>query len=917
MSQVENNSKANEQWKLKYLREEIENMRKKRVDEESNSLVLTADEVNSQEAHPRNLRSIIAGLEDENKLLKVQSTAMSQTIRDLEKVHSDSNTRAIAVVKKSKDGTAALEAVVQQKDIENEKLHRELTRTQHQNKELSESMTLLRKYSDEKEMTIKLLKERWQGDFDHQRSLHLKDMETQSTDLLHYKQQSKQLQQQLQSCQYQLNQAKESIKEFTNKHHSETQDMEAHYASVIQTSSDNMRAVSDTHLLEIGKLQEEMDFLRYSNKKDLEKEKKNSDDQLAATVLKLNTSIDQLQLKERDLLTNINNVEQECQYKNDVISQLQSKISSQQKEINKLADADDQIVRLQRKFESEIKRVENKVKQITSERDSAYSDLAVAEANVHQFEQSTEEIRKDLCQIEQANTHLASTSEDLNNQVETLETNLKEKAVLLRRASVEIKTLTMTISGKDDEINLHKKELTQALAMGIELQNTADLVHASANRQEERLQRKEHEISDQTERLHTQAITNQDLLNSIETLKQELQDKFDTITTLKETISKQQQVFDSECTSFHERERSSREMIARSSQDARETATDKVTLQHTINLLQQEVKIQSNEIMTLKEELLHIPKLQEQLLSMRAQKLSLEDAASCEIDTSRSLKRVIQEREDSLHAADQKIQNLKNTCEMANQSDQMSQQARDILTSLLSGPLKKKHDDLATLNAMEIHSLALQCSCRAADVCSEFEKAEASFNELSEIRNSTSAMLDDRTNQLLKDTSIPNEDSLRESLSDDKWILFFQQTQKSILLLSGVIDMQEQIVVLNDKNSNLETLVETRSDWKENFMSSTRDVVTSCIASVYQLTVDSLKTAAALKRLLRKGAPAECDLLSSSMQKSKTTLIKTISTSFTDREKKQHRLTASVFDLPKTKGRKNSILSSKKEAETY
>eukprot|EP01064_Diplonema_japonicum_P039007 TRINITY_DN9668_c0_g1_i4.p1 TRINITY_DN9668_c0_g1~~TRINITY_DN9668_c0_g1_i4.p1 ORF type:complete len:642 (+),score=141.03 TRINITY_DN9668_c0_g1_i4:267-2192(+) len=597
----------------------------------------------------------------------------------------------------------------------------------------------------------------------------------------------------------------------------------------------------------------------------------------------------------------------------DVIARQTAELDEADAHAELIGDSDKRIESLQKKFEAEIQRVERKVTRIEQERDEVIARLKDVSQEVADFNESKESLMRDLQAIEQANSLLNLETAELEKTVNELRTEVDEKIEQNRTLQMRHKELDLLIADKSEEVEVLKKELEQALAMGTELEATSDMMHVSSKRQEERLLQKEAAHSEMAERCRNQEQLTQELSNKVYHLMNTLEEKAAQIERLEAMLEAQQKVVDVECMVYHDKERLSRENMSKLQAEVREVTHGKLQQEQQITLLRKDLQNAESETAALQERLSLIPEMQADKTSLFAKYAELEDKLACEQDTVKSLRRVIHEKEAAIASAGNQMQNTKESYEEALEQVQIGEAARDVLMSLLTNSLNKQHDSISSFNAMSMHSLATQCVYRVEELARSLTEAMKLNDYLTSVRKhvidrwnklSTEVQLALDNEQVLRDEEEPSLGRDTDVAADRvQWNAVKTKMLKAVNLLEKAVVSQQTIESLKIEKESLEDLVEERSDWKETFLTETRQATVQGIATAYKHVMEISKAASNVKRKLRKDAPPECEEVTEHVSQTKTLLTKTIASCFTAKEKVSCGLTGHTFEVKRRKSR--------------
>eukprot|EP00659_Diplonema_papillatum_P017691 gene17691-27232_t len=292
----------------------------------------------------------------------------------------------------------------------------------------------------------------------------------------------------------------------------------------------------------------------------------------------------------------------------------------------------------------------------------------------------------------------------------------------------------------------------------------------------------------------------------------------------------------------------------------------------------------------------------------------LEDEIATQTDTAKSLRRVIQEKDEKIRALEAADASSRKQLTELHAKLHQCDEARDAVVSLLmTRQLSQPHDSTAAINAMDLHSLAVQCASRLE----AFTQESNALDDLNEYfvdlrRDVVSAwlLLPEEVKAYIADQHVLLENEL--DTSDERGAAVDKSAEDRELWPTARLLMHKGLVALKDtrllvdqlqeiecQNKLLEDAVEARSEWKETFALQTRDQMLGGVETSYRAAADIGKLAAAAKRALKPDVPLEVEDIAGHAAAVKATLARVVAHCFTDKEKTAHNFTAPAFAVKK------------------
>ncbi|KAJ9445838.1 hypothetical protein DIPPA_28786 [Diplonema papillatum] len=860
------------------------------------------------------LRRVVATLEEENRLLNAQLDSKSRKTKDLEDALRAQQTENDALARKAKRGTEALEEVLHEKDGEIFQLSRDLEAAQQLKLECQETVDLMQTFTAEKDKTIRLLQSKL-GEVGEQRKASFQK------ELFHYQETATTLMKDLQRARSEKEAAeqdairlKHSLREAKRNLQSQSENLKSQAAEAVAKASKALQNELDACHHEAGQLAEEKEFLAKEFDRKVARVRLDFEDELKREAKGARNENAELRNEIATLKKTIKSMEGSRKDVDEAMRKLKHDLHLVKARANQFEESDSKIDSLQQAFEREIQRIDKKVKRVEAERDEALRGLEEANDSINEFSLLRERLRADLRSSEQVNDVLKAEVTDLEDTLKQLGDELDDKTSRIKDHHAEIANLKMLVREKEEQAEDHKQELEQAISISRELQRTADLMHHGSQRLEEKQQQRGQLIEEQHSRLRSQEARIQELVDELKQVASDLEDKDAVVKRQQAMLATQQTVLDNERAAYLERDEGNRDLASKLRSDVKEAQRGRQEALDKVQLVMKDVEAGKQQVAFLKKQLADASVVHTAKSQLNEKCGMLEDEIATQTDTAKSLRRVIQEKDEKIRALEAADASSRKQLTELHAKLHQCDEARDAVVSLLmTRQLSQPHDSTAAINAMDLHSLAVQCASRLE----AFTQESNALDDLNEYfvdlrRDVVSAwlLLPEEVKAYIADQHVLLENEL--DTSDERGAAVDKSAEDRELWPTARLLMHKGLVALKDtrllvdqlqeiecQNKLLEDAVEARSEWKETFALQTRDQMLGGVETSYRAAADIGKLAAAAKRALKPDVPLEVEDIAGHAAAVKATLARVVAHCFTDKEKTAHNFTAPAFAVKK------------------
>eukprot|EP01062_Namystynia_karyoxenos_P023728 TRINITY_DN1918_c1_g1_i1.p1 TRINITY_DN1918_c1_g1~~TRINITY_DN1918_c1_g1_i1.p1 ORF type:complete len:1123 (+),score=522.44 TRINITY_DN1918_c1_g1_i1:76-3369(+) len=527
-----------------------------------------AEEVAQQEAacareEVARIRRVLREQDEELRAARAQLDSKRDTIREMEEMLRGKEADIHQLGVRSRHTVSEQEEQVGLREIRIKRLEDELQRKEAELQEGQEAAALLRQFVKEKDITIDLLKSRCQEDLGRQAVILRQRAADQEGDHQLLERRCEAFELERENLTYEIENLRRALGQMKDLRHREREELQALSAHSVQSVREELQEQLDEQLLQIGKLQQERDCLvsereRELAKREAEWQARNEAEAArheAAEAQLLEQLEDQRAASER-MRREFSEAEEEWERR---LNEKDDALGSAAEQLREAEDYDRERERRCELAEAAAQSAERREldaeqarREMVAELGQVSGDLSDARERISALEEAEARWRRSEGELRSECEQREQAVEDLGRELETRERRLGELERELDDARVRARD-------REAELARYKQELDQALAIGDELQKTADIVHATNRRREETLKGRELDFRKQGDRIKAQEGQLQDLRNRNAFLEREVADRDAQLKELEAMVEEQQRIADGERKDLFDRERRQRE----------------------------------------------------------------------------------------------------------------------------------------------------------------------------------------------------------------------------------------------------------------------------------------------------------------------------------------------------------------------
>eukprot|EP00756_Hemistasia_phaeocysticola_P002623 Hpha_TRINITY_DN11784_c0_g1::TRINITY_DN11784_c0_g1_i1::g.32013::m.32013 len=779
----------------------------------------TQDEVEQARGEALRSRRVVREQEEELRVVRAQLDSKRATVKELEAALQMREDDLTQVGNKSKLHVAEREDRIMQRDVRIKTLEDQLERSEAAKKEAADAVQLMKQFLQEKDTTIDLLKNRCLEDGQRNALVLRQQAAHQEGDFQLLERRCEVHEVEKENLNYEIECLRRALGQMKDHRQRERDEMKAITAKEVTTTRDDLQRRLDEQELELGRLQQERDFVtsereRELGRRDTEWEGRISDErkQHAEQVAELEEQLARAQASAEEVAESSKQRFDELQRR---LREKDDAIGGAAAQVREAEEIFEERERMCAEASRRVEDAQGREREAEAAREEMLEQLREIAAELDTVRSQRDKLSRDLNQAQAGEQQEHSAVQERDEAIEELTRELDVRETKVSQIEDELDALRLTVRDRDAELMRYKQELDQSLAIGEELQKTADLVQTTNRRREEALKDKELDFRKQGDRLKTQEQMLQDLRHRNSFLEEEVADRDAQIRQLESMLDEQQRVADEERQSLWERERQQREDASKCQGDVRAAARSKAEMQEEVDRAREEARkaerVAQDVTAALKERDEESSELRQRVQGLLARLDDAEDKMHRERREAKTSKQGLSQLQQQVREAEERAEEsaarrdeLRNANETL-MSDQ--QECADTLRAVLAERLLRADEqESLPVSSMELWKLTREIDRRVRPI----DKAPVT----SEVVTTTKLWLEQLPPDVARVVDAEGddlEDDDDDSPEGHRWRETRRRMNSAVSLLTSVPELRERV---DDLEQELETTRSVMESWR-------------------------------------------------------------------------------------------------------